>query len=147
RLQSEVTAAELNLKRTIVTAPTAGIVTTWDVRGVGAVLQPGQQIATIAPAGARLLVEARIPNKDIALIENGLPVKLKFDAFPYQDYGLVQGKIVEVAYDAAGGPEAGSFYKVMIAPEQTGIVARGKTIPLRPGLAVTAEVVTERKTI
>ncbi len=147
RLQSEVTAAELNLKYTIVTAPVAGIVTTWDVHGAGAVLQPGHKIATIVPAGARLLVEARVPNKDIALIEKGLPAKLKFDAFPFQDYGLVPGAIVEVAPDAEESKEAGSFYKVMIAPEQTSVIAKGKTIPLRPGLTLTAEVVTERKSI
>lgn len=147
RLQSEITAAELNLKYTIVTSPVAGVVTTWDIRGAGAVLQPGQKIATIAPAGARLLVEARVPNKDIALIEKGLPAKLKFDAFPFQDYGLVPGAIVEVAPDADASKDAGSFYKVMIAPKQTSVIAKGKTIPLRPGLTLTAEVVTERKSI
>jgi hypothetical protein len=38
----------------------------------------GRPSRTIAPAGARLVVEAQVPNKDIAFIEKGLPVKLKF---------------------------------------------------------------------
>jgi len=147
RLQSEMTALELSLKYTTITAPTSGVVTTLDVRSAGTVLQAGQRIATLAPAGARLVVEAQVPNKDIAFVEKGLPAKLKFDAFPFQDYGIVSGTIVEVAPDAQPGKEAGSFYKVMIAPEQTGMVAKGKTIPLRPGLTLTAEIVTERKSI
>jgi HlyD family secretion protein len=147
RLQSEITAAELNLKQTILTAPVAGTLTTLDVRGAGTVLQPGQSIAQIAPAGARLLVEAQVPNKDIALIEKGLPAKLKFDAFPFQDYGIVPGTIVEVAPDAGTSKDAGSFYKVMIAPAQTSVIAKNKAIALRPGLTLTAEVVTERKSI
>jgi len=147
RLQSEVTAAELSLKYTTITAPASGVITTLEVRGAGTIIQSGQKVATIAPAGARLLVEAQVPNKDIAFIERGMPVKLKLDAFPFQDYGILSGTIVEVSPDAQAGKEGGSFYKVMVAPGQTGIAAKGKTIPLRPGLALTAEIVTERKTI
>jgi hemolysin D len=147
RLQSEIAAAELSLQHTTITAPVKGLVTTLDVRSAGVVLQAGQTIATIAPTGARLLVEARVPNKDIAFIEKGLPAKLKFDAFPFQDYGTVEGTVVEVSPDAQLDKELGSFYKVTIAPKQTTIAAKGRNIPLRPGLALTAEIVTERKSI
>lgn len=146
RLQSEVAAAELTLRSTILTAPVKGVLTTWDVRGAGAVLQVGQTIATIAPEGARLLAEVRVSNKDIALLEPGLPVKIKLDAFPYQDYGLMQGTLVEIAPDAEG-KDAGLSYKVKIAPAQSSISAKGRAIPLRSGLALTAEVITERKSV
>jgi len=118
-----------------------------EVRSTGAVLQAGQTIATISPAGARLLVEAHVPNKDIAFIEKGLPAKLKFDAFPFQDYGIVDGAVIEVSPDAQIDKDLGSFYKVMIAPLQTEIKAKGKSVPLRPGLALTAEIITEHKSI
>jgi multidrug efflux pump subunit AcrA (membrane-fusion protein) len=36
---------------------------------------------------------------------------------------------------------------VIIAPQQTGIAARGREIPLRAGLSVTAEIITERKSV
>ncbi len=146
-LQGEIAAAELTLQHTTITAPVAGVVTTLDVRGAGAVLQEGQTIATISPAGARLLVEAQVPNKDIAFIEKELPAKLKFDAFPFQDYGTVDGTVIEVAPDAQVGKDGVSFYKVLIAPERTSMMAKGKAIPLKPGLALTAEIVTERKSV
>lgn len=147
RLQSEIVATELSLQHTTISAPVSGLITTLDVRSAGAVLQAGQTIATIAPTGARLLAEAHVPNKDIAFIEKGLPAKLKFDAFPFQDYGIVEGTVIEVAPDAQFDKESGSFYKVTIAPKQTEIVARGRNIPLRPGLTLTAEIITERKSI
>jgi multidrug efflux pump subunit AcrA (membrane-fusion protein) len=146
-LQSEIAAAELSLQHTTVTAPVAGVVTTLDVRGTGAVLQEGQTIATISPAGARLLVEAQVPNKDIAFIEKGLPAKLKFDAFPFQDYGTVEGTVIEIGADAQVSRDGVSSYKVLIAPERTSVMAKGKAIPLKPGLALTAEIITERKSI
>jgi len=147
RLQSDIAAAELNLKHTILTSPVAGRVTTLDVRGGGTVLQAGQTVATIVPTGARLLVETLVPNKDMALVERGLPAKLKFDAFPFHDYGAVHGTIVDVAPDAETSRETGSFYKVLIAPATDRIVAKGKTVALRPGLTLTAEVVTERRSV
>jgi multidrug efflux pump subunit AcrA (membrane-fusion protein) len=147
RLQSDITTAELALQHTTITAPVSGLITTLNVRSVGTVLQPGQTIATIAPAGARLVVEAQVPNKDIAFIEKGLSAKLKFDAFPFQDYGAVEGTVLEVSPDAQLDKESQSFYKVTIAPGKTEIAAKNKIIPLRPGLALTAEIVTERKSI
>lgn len=147
RLQSEITAAELSLQHTTITAPVGGQITTLEVRSAGAVMQPGQTVATIAPAGARLVVEAQVPNKDIAFVEKGLPAKLKFDAFPFQDYGSVEGTVIEVSPDAQFDKELGSFYKVKIAPQQTEIAAKGKRVPLRPGLTLSAEIITERKSI
>jgi len=147
RLQSEIAAAELAMQHTTVTAPVSGLITTMEVRSAGTVLQPGQTLATIAPAGARLLVEALVPNKDIAFIEKGLPAKLKFDAFPFQDYGAVEGTVIEVSPDAQLDKDSQSFYKVTIAPQKTEIATRDKNIPLRTGMTLTAEIVTERKSI
>lgn len=147
RLQSDITTAELALQHTTITAPVSGLITKIDVRSVGTVLQPGQTLATISPAGARLVVEAQVPNKDIAFIEKGLPAKLKFDAFPFQDYGAVEGTVIEVSPDAQLDKDSQSFYKVTIVPRKTEIAAKDKIVPLRPGLALTAEIVTERKSV
>ena len=147
RLQSELSAAQLALQHTTITAPVAGTLTTLEVRSAGTVLQSGQTIATIIPRGARLLVEAHVQNKDIAFIDKGMRTKLKFDAFPFQDYGIVDGTVIEVSPDAQTNSESSSFYKVMIAPAQTAIGGQGKNVPLRPGLTLSAEIVTERKTV
>lgn len=147
RLQSEISDAELALQHTTITAPVGGLVTMVGLRGGGEVVQAGQTIASIAPSGAHLIVEAHVANKDIAFIEKGSAAKLKFDAFPFQDYGVIEGTVTEVSPDAQPDKDIGSFYKVMIAPRQAEIVARQKRIPLRPGLALTAEIVTERKSI
>lgn len=147
RLQGEIAAAEVSLQHTTITAPFSGLITTIEARSTGEVLQPGQTIATIFPAGARLMVEARLGNKDVAFIEKGLPAKLKFDAFPFQDYGAIGGTVIEVSSDARIDKQEGSYYLVTIAPQQTEVTARGKRLPLRPGLAVTAEIVTERKSV
>ena len=59
----------------------------------------------------------------------------------------VEGTVIEVSPDAQVNKDSQSFYKVTIAPQKTEIAARGKNIPLRTGLTLTAEIVTERKSI
>ena len=145
RLESEAAAAEINLRQTTVRAPSDGVLTELSVRGPGNVVQAGQQVAALAPAGARLVFEAQVLNKDMARITTGLPVKLKFDAFPFQEYGVIEGRILTVAPDAAG--EHGAAYKVTILAGQTTSLANGKTLALRSGMTATAEIITERKTI
>lgn len=148
RLQSEINAAELSLQQTTITSPVAGIITNLNVRSSGAIVQSGQDLATIVPTDAPLVVDAKVPNKDIAFIEKGLLVKLKFDAFPYQDYGSIEGKIIEISPDAQTDEKTGeSSYKVIIEPQQTEIKAKDKKVALRPGLTLTADIVTERKSV
>ena len=147
QLKSEIAALEQAVNHTTITAPVGGVITRLDVRSPHAVIQSGQAVAAIAPAGVRLVVEAQIPNKDIAFLEKGLPAKLKFDAFPFQDFGSVAGRVSEVAPDSQGDERLGSFYKVTIVPQDTAILAHGKNIPLRPGLALSVEIVTERKSV
>ncbi|NOT62086.1 MAG: HlyD family efflux transporter periplasmic adaptor subunit [Acidobacteria bacterium] len=144
RLESEAAAAEISLRQTTVRAPYDGVLTELAVRGPGNVVQAGQQVAALAPAGAQLVIEAQVLNKDMARIAVGLPVKLKFDAFPFQEYGVVNGHILTVAPDAAGESGRGASYKVTIQPGQA---SSGKTLALRSGMTATAEIITERKTI
>jgi len=140
RLETEISSTELSLKQTTITAPVGGVVTSLNVRSAGTVLQAGQAVSSIAPAGVRLVVEAHVPNKDMTFIEKGLPAKLKFDAFPYQDYGVVESRVVEVSPDSQEDKEHNSFYKVTILP-------LNQPFKMRPGLTLSAEIITERRTV
>jgi len=95
---------------------------------------------------AQSIAEVRVTNKDIGLIEEGLPAKIKFDAYPFQDYGVVEAKVIAIA---PGTPDAegNSFYHVTLQPQRTTIAVKGKTVPLRAGLSLTAEILTDRKTL
>jgi len=147
RLQSDISAAEKMLRHTTIIAPASGTVTSIGVRGAGEVLQQGQTVATIAPGDVPLVIEALLPNKDIAFIEQGLPAKLKFEALPFQDYGIVDGTVIAISPDAVTDKDHNSYYKVTIAPSKTRIATREGGVTLRSGLSVRAEIVTEQKTV
>jgi len=146
RLQTEISAAERMFHHTTITSPAKGIITAINVRGPGEVLQQGQTVATIAPGDVPLVVEALLADKDIAFVQKGLPAKLKFEAFPFQNYGVVDGTVIDVSPDATN-KNGINYYKVTIAPSKTEISTREKDVMLRPGLSVSAEIVTERRTV
>ena len=147
RLQTEISDAERMLRHTTITSPAKGIVTTINIRGRGEVLQQGQTVAMIAPSDVPLVVETLLPDKDIAFVQKGLAAKLKFEAFPFQDYGVVEGTVIDVSPDAVTNKDGATYYKVTIAPSKTSILANEKGGILRPGLSVSAEIITERRTV
>lgn len=147
RLQAEIGLVERMLRHTTITSPASGTITTLKVRGAGEILQEGQTIATIAPNDAPLVIEALLPNKDIAFVEKGLPAKLKFEAFPYQDFGVIEGTVIDVSPDALTNTNGASYYKVTIVPARPIISTSNKDVPLRRGLSVSAEIITERRSV
>jgi HlyD family secretion protein len=142
QIKSEITGAEFVLAQTTITAPSTGVITKLNVTSPGAVIQPGAQIAAIAPAGARLIVEAQLPNKDLAFVRTGRTAQLKIDAFPFQEYGSVTGKVIAVAPDAQVDDKLGSFYKVTIELSQHRHRSGGPFAQ-----ASDNEIITERKSI
>jgi transposase InsO family protein len=58
---------------------------------VGSVLQSGQQLITLVPSDAPLEVEANIAGRDDGYVHVGDPVAVKFDTFPFTQYGMAYG--------------------------------------------------------
>ncbi|HEX2943825.1 MAG TPA: HlyD family type I secretion periplasmic adaptor subunit [Rhodopila sp.] len=70
-----------------------GTVLTVGKASVGSVLQAGQQFITIVPTDAPLEIEANIAGSDDGYVHVGDPVDIKFDTFPYTQYGLAHGVV------------------------------------------------------
>jgi len=60
--------------------------------------------------------------------------------------GVVEGTVIDVSPDATN-KDSVNYYKVTIAPNKTWISTGGKDVMLRPGLSVSAEIITERRTV
>lgn len=84
-----------NLKDHYLIAPIDGILE--QVRGleIGAVIIPSEQVAVISPED-ELIAENIVLPKDIGWIKVGQPVRFQLDAFPYQDWGTLEGYVKEI---------------------------------------------------
>ena len=119
------------------TAPEDGVVLEVAKRSVGSVLHEAEPFITLVPASAPLIAEVAIGSADVGYAKAGDPVVVKVDAFPYQRYGMVAGRLRAIGEDsfaAAGDAGGGTHYhRGQISLESTGL-------RLIPGMTVTAEI-------
>ena len=74
-------------------APVSGIITNVVTTQPGAEIEPKQPLVGIAPEDARNVLHVEIPERQRAFLKEGMSVKLKFNAFPYQRYGFIKGTL------------------------------------------------------
>ncbi len=82
--QANVQNLKLMIGRAVITSPIDGVVSARNVE-VGEVAAPGVPLMTIVQSDPRKIV-ATIPAAQAALVKTGLPVQVKFDAFPNRKY-------------------------------------------------------------
>ncbi|MDO8931625.1 MAG: HlyD family type I secretion periplasmic adaptor subunit, partial [Rhodocyclaceae bacterium] len=82
-------------------APHDSIVKDLATHTVGTVVQPGTVLLTLVPREETLRAEVWVSNEDIGFVREGQPVKIKLAAFPFQKYGMVEGRVEHVSADAA----------------------------------------------
>ncbi|MEW8324786.1 MAG: HlyD family efflux transporter periplasmic adaptor subunit [Candidatus Thiodiazotropha taylori] len=74
-------------------APVSGVVTEVSSTQLGEKVEASRPLISIAPVDAERIVRIKIAEKDRGFLKTGLPVKLKFNAFPYRNYGSVAGTL------------------------------------------------------
>jgi membrane fusion protein len=75
-----------------ITAPIAGRVAALPV-SAGQSVAAGATIAVIIPEGGQLEAELLAPSRAIGFVKPGQEVKVSLQAFPYQRFGTVAGRI------------------------------------------------------
>ncbi len=133
--------AESQASLASVTTPVAGIVAEMKVTSTGEVLELGGLVATIVPEGVPLMVEAAVPNRDVAFVRPGIDGRIKVDAYPFQEFGTLAARVQTVL--PALGTDTSFLVKLELL--ETTIGSRGERLPLFPGLAVNAELMTARR--
>ncbi len=105
--------------------------------------------ARTASAG-RLQGELQVPESGLARLRPGLGVKLLYDAFPYQRYGVRYGTVRWVGLDSVGeivaGREHGAF-RALIDLADTAIRVDGQPRALLAGMGGEARVVVGRRSL
>jgi hemolysin D len=130
-------------KKTMLTAPTGGIVATISASRPGRYLAPNDVAATILPADEPLMAEIYIPNTSMRRVKPSLAVHMKLDAYPYQQFGTLPGRLVSIDPDAN---ESGA-YRAWVKPDRLTVEGAHGAEAVRPGLALTAEIVVDERSI
>jgi multidrug resistance efflux pump len=140
---SRLELANLRLERrqAEIRSPLDGIITRGDIK-VGDILEAGKAVVEIAEQRG-FIFEAAVPSEEIGHLRVGMAVRVKLDAYDYQRYGTVSGKVCFLSPDsgrAEGRP--GAVYLVRIALDGNE-VGRGEFHGrVKLGMAGQAEILT-----
>lgn len=146
--------AEINGRRAyVVRAPASGRVSLLQAR-VGQNADPQRLQLEIVPEDAELEAELFVPARAIGFVDAGKPVRILFDAFPYQHFGTYSGRVIKVSEtiltstDMAGPVTLKEpAYRVRAALDRPDIDADGKKIPLQPDMLLKADIVLEKRSL
>jgi HlyD family secretion protein len=97
-LISNVRQIEKNKRNYVIIAPLPGTLVQVAGFQAGNFIAPNQEIAYIS-ASDSLLAECYIAPSDIGYIREGQAVVFQFDAFDYQEWGLIEGQVMEILKD------------------------------------------------
>ena len=148
--ESQIASIRYQLQQRILKTPAKGLIFDLSIQKAGEVVQPGEKVAEIAPVGSSLVVRAQMPTVESGSLTKGMNVKLKFDAYPFQDYGIVTGKLTAISptsklIDTEQGQVAS--YNLEIKLDRDCLPSGNKCIALRPGDTATAEVIVRQRRI
>ncbi|CAN7347764.1 HlyD family efflux transporter periplasmic adaptor subunit [Bosea sp. LjRoot9] len=152
RSELEQALAQLEVNRSyVMVAPVAGRVAALQA-------QPGQTavaqspLAALVPADSNLEANLLVPPRAAGLVQPGQDVRLRIDAFPYQRFGTVPGRVVQVSRATYREGELlapiafkDPVYRVTVSLERTSVSAYGEDRPLAPGMTLIGDVITDRR--
>jgi hemolysin D len=127
-------------------APVSGVVTDLTSTQTGDKVQANAPLGGIAPSRSRSVVKVEIAENDRAFLREGLPVKLKFNAFPYQRYGAIDGTLEYVS--PATKPASQTklpVYEARISLERDYYQVAGTRYPLRYGMTAAVEIIVRER--
>lgn len=94
-LESTLENIQIEAENYVLTAPISGTLENVVGLQVGSFVNASQVIASISP-NTNLIVENTVAPTDIGLLKIGQDVKFQFDAFNYNQWGMIDGKVIEI---------------------------------------------------
>jgi HlyD family secretion protein len=129
-----------------VAAPVAGTVVELASLVPGSFVQAGDELAVLSPT-VGLVAEVYVSPRDIGLLRVGMPVRLQVDAYNYNDWGLLTGRVARLPEDMVL-VEGQPVFRVPVALDHTHLQLRGgERGELRKGMTLRARFVVANRSL
>ena len=135
------------LERTAVRSPVRGTINQIKVNTVGGTIQPGMDLIEIVPLEDTLLVEARVKPADIAFLHPNQQAVVKFTAYDFTIYGGLDANLEHISADSITDKQDNDYYLVRLRTRQNYLGSKDKPLPIIPGMVVSVDILTGKKTI
>lgn len=139
-LQAKIDRTEFINARQQICAPVRGHVSQLLVHTIGGVVTPAQKLAVLVPVDSPLVIKTQVLNKDVGYLSSGMETAIKVDTFEFQKYGMLRGRLLQIARDSMEDEQLGVIYEAYVEPLETILQVDGKATPLTTGMTVSAEI-------
>ncbi|WP_231752823.1 HlyD family secretion protein [Burkholderia savannae] len=155
--ETEQAIVENEARRSVVLrAPADGVVGAMLFK-VGQIVSAGQTAVSVLPADGKLEAQLMVPSRAIGFIHPGQTVVLRYEAYPYQKFGQQFGRVSGVSRSALSPQEVAALtgqpnvqeqhYRLTVALDRQDIAVYDRTERLRPGMALDADLLLDRRTL
>jgi len=149
QLENQISDAELTLKYQEIASPLDGIVFDLQPAAPGYVAGTNDKtILKIVPIDD-LVARIFVSNKDIAFIKKGQIVKIRVDAYPYNEFGEIEGKIDSIGSDVLEPNEEFNFYRfpVTVELDEPFLLHKNKELPLITGMSLSVNIILRQRPV
>lgn len=132
-------------------APMGGQITALQTQ-VGQSVAANQLLMAVVPPGSTQHAELFIPTRAVGFVRPGLPVRIRYSAFPHEKFGIYEGVVKQVSKTILLPAEMPipvalnePVYRVIVDIDTQEINAKGEAIPLQPGMLLEADILLENR--
>lgn len=143
----DISVLETRIERSVVTASISGTVLNLNAAYPGQVLGPGDPIAEIVQADGPLEVEVEVGADELGSIGRGMEARVKVNSYDFTRYGHIVGQVKSVSPTSVANLAQDPVFIVRISLPSDGDHVSSLERPLRAGMTVTAEILSNRKTV
>ncbi len=112
----------------------------------GANVYPNQEICIITPT-TDLIVETYVSTSDIGLIKHKQTVKFRVDAFNFNQWGMLQGNVYEIAKDVSVNENSLPVFKIRCKLNNSKLSYKNNTVSIKKGMTVNANFFLTKRTL
>ena len=142
QIEAQIEKYQLSIEYQKITAPVNGYINSISVNNIGETVTSAQQVITIVPADTPVEMVCYVKNMDIAEIEVGMDAEIKLEAYPYNKYGTVKGKVKYISPSSFNSEQLGSVYLVKLDINNT-----NERIEVMSGLSGAVEVKIDKRSV
>ena len=149
QIENQISDTKLTLKYQEIISPLDGIVFDLQPAAPGYVVgssdKPILKIVPIDDLVARIFIS----NRDIGFLKKGQKVNIRVDAYPYNEFGEIEGEISSIGSDVLEPDETFNFYRfpVTVKMENPYIMHNKKKLPLITGMSLSANIILRQRPV
>jgi len=138
--ENRIKRLQIEKQRQILTSPAEGYIGQVFIHTEGAVVNPAEKIVSVVPKNTKLKIKAKVLNRDIGFVKEGMPVSIKADAYDFQKYGMFKGYVETISPNSIKDEQFGDIFEIYIALQNRVLKVKGEGESIKIGMNTTNEI-------